>query len=141
MHPQYFTIAFSICRCAHLVSPIQCCLSGLPWYFLWKGNASNDRSGLAIHSIWAPRRKQGTTPTSSETMTPCHFLRLSISLFLGIVCAGSVSLFCCGSSTTQTSPSTRFVTTSEPCTLSIPTGGRVIPSFGLQLNRDGSGHL
>ena len=56
-------------------------------------NPSNDRPGLAIHSVWASRRRRGVTPTSSETVTLGHFLRLSISLFFGIFCTGSVSLF------------------------------------------------
>jgi len=54
--------------------------------------SNNDRPGLTIHSFWTQRRRQGSTPTSSETMTLKHFLRLSISLFLGIICTTIVSL-------------------------------------------------
>ena len=54
--------------------------------------SNNDQPGLAIHSFWTQRRRQGSTPTSSETLTLKHFLRLSISLFLGIICTAIVSL-------------------------------------------------
>ncbi|KAF9651327.1 STE3-domain-containing protein [Thelephora ganbajun] len=49
--------------------------------------------GLVIHLIWAPRRNEGVALMSPETMTFCHFLRLSVSTFLGIVCTSSISLF------------------------------------------------
>jgi hypothetical protein len=55
--------------------------------------ASNNRPGLIIYSIWIPRRERRVTPTSPETMTLYNFLRIYISLLIGIVCTTSVSLF------------------------------------------------
>jgi hypothetical protein len=100
MHSQHFAFAVSLGRRTHLASPVQRRLSGLPWYFLFFifGNlharsASNNRPGLIIHFTRIPRRERGETVTPSGTMTFCHLLRLSISLFLGIVSTGSISLF------------------------------------------------
>lgn len=45
-----------------------------------------------MHSFWASRRIQGATPTSPGAMTVWDFLRLSTSLFVGIICVISVSL-------------------------------------------------
>lgn len=53
---------------------------------------SNDRQGLVIYSIWVPRRA-GTTQTPPETITLCYFLRIYVSLFIGVVCTSSISLF------------------------------------------------
>jgi len=55
--------------------------------------ASNDQPGLVIHLIWVPRHKQGETRKSSEVVTIHHLLRPSTSLFLGIICTSSFSLF------------------------------------------------
>jgi len=55
--------------------------------------ASNDRPGLAIHLIWVPRHKQGEIRQPSEVMTSHHLLRISTSMFLGIICTSSFSLF------------------------------------------------
>jgi len=49
--------------------------------------------GLLVHSIRTKRRKEGVTPTSTETMTRERLLRVSISLFLGTVCTSSIALF------------------------------------------------
>jgi len=95
MYPQHFALATSPGCCAHLAPPVQYCLSGLPWYFFWglcTRNSSHDRPGLVIHFICVPKREQGGTLTSFEAAT-LHTLRLSISLFLGIVCTCSASLF------------------------------------------------
>jgi hypothetical protein len=95
--PQHLALAVSVDRPAHLASPVQSCLSGLPWYFfighLCMRKATNGRPGLVIYSIWIPRRERRVASTSQETMTLSHFLRIYISLFVGIVCTSSVSLF------------------------------------------------
>lgn len=49
--------------------------------------------GLVIYSVWLPRREQRGTPVSPETLTLYHFLKIYISLFLGVVCTSSASLF------------------------------------------------
>lgn len=56
-------------------------------------SVSNDRQGLIIYSIWAPRGEQRATPASPETLTLCLFLRIYVSMFIGIVCTSSISLF------------------------------------------------
>ena len=56
-------------------------------------NAPNDQPGLIIYTIWVPRRERGVALPPPETMTLSRFLRLYISLFIGIVCTSSVSLF------------------------------------------------
>jgi len=49
--------------------------------------------GLVIYSIWVPRRERRVTPPPPETMTLFRFLRIYLSLFIGVVCTSSVSLF------------------------------------------------
>ncbi|KAF9778694.1 GPCR fungal pheromone mating factor [Thelephora terrestris] len=49
--------------------------------------------GLVTYSIWAPRGEPRTSPASPETLTLYCFLRLYVSLFIGIVCTSSISLF------------------------------------------------
>ena len=56
-------------------------------------NPSNDQLGLLGHSVWAKGRKEGITPTPTETMARERLLRVSISLFLGTVCTSSIALF------------------------------------------------
>ena len=43
--------------------------------------------------MWIPRREPRAVPTLPETMTLGRFLRIYISLFIGIVCTSSISLF------------------------------------------------
>lgn len=55
--------------------------------------APNDRPGLVVYSVWIPRQERRVASTSPETMALSHFLRIYISLFVGIVCTSCVSLF------------------------------------------------
>ena len=55
--------------------------------------AANDRPGLITHFIWAPGFNQGETQKSYGAITLHHLLRVSTSLFLGIICTSSFSLF------------------------------------------------
>lgn len=98
MHPQHFAFAIPVDLHTHLASSFQFCLSGLPRYFFSLKNlrariVSDDRSGLVIYSLWVPRRQRRVSPTSTEMITLGQFLRIYISLFIGIICTSSVSLF------------------------------------------------
>lgn len=56
-------------------------------------SVSDDPQGLVIYSLWVPRGGQRTPTASPEALTLCRFLRMYISLCIGIVCTSSISLF------------------------------------------------